>query len=581
MPSPPRFRSALLGLPLLVLACAATPRDERPNAPPPETEAPLVAQTVPEQPLATDSARAQYHILAGEMAAGRDQPEQAAREFLAALAYIDDVELAQRATALAIVARNEDLSLQAARRWLALDPTSADAREVIASLSLKRGELAETLTQCRELIQGHPGGPAEGFMLVLPVLSQAGADRADGALSVMRQLVEEWPDLAAAHLALGLTALHYGRLELAEAAARKAQALDPQERKYVLLLISIWVRANRIAEADARIDQLARTDTPAADLRIGYAQLLLEFGHRDAARRQLESVLKLDPRNADARYALGTLAFEDGDLVTAQKNFEGLLDGPRSSDAALQLGRIAETQQRYAQALAYYRRITQGQASVEAAVRSAYVLARMKRLAEARALLQELRERLPQMAIRFHLAEGELLIDAGQSQAAVELYNAALDEDADNPDLLYGRSLAYERLGQIDAAERDLRRILADEPDDARALNALGYMLVVHAPERIAEAETLITRALALEPDDAAIIDSMGWLQFKLGRPEQALEWLQKAYAKFPDPEVAAHLGEVLWVLNRREEAQNVWTSALRKNPDHPVLRETMQRLSP
>ena len=135
-------------------------------------------------------------------------------------------------------------------------------------------------------------------------------------------------------------------------------------------------------------------------------------------------------------------------------------------------------------------------------------------------------------------------------------------------------------MNQVAPAEQDLRRILEQHPDDARALNALGYMLVVHT-SRLSEAETLISRAIALEPDDAAIVDSMGWLQYKLGRTDQALEWLKKAYAQFPDPEVAAHLGEVMWALGQRDEAQKVWKTALRNNPDHPVLLETMKRLAP
>lgn len=581
VPSTPRSAFAVFGLPLLVFGCAATPRVEQPTALPPGIDVPIVATDVPDRPLASDEAKAQYHILAGEMAAGRDQPELAAQEFLAALKFVDDPELARRATALAIAARDEDLSLEAARRWLALEPASADPREVIASLSLQRGELSETLAQCRELVRGHPGGLADGFRHAAQVLSQVGPDRADGALSVMGQLVEEWPDLAGAHHALGAVALRYGRLDLAETAARKAQQMEPDNRDHALLLIGIWVRENRIAEADARVAQLAKTDATPVDLRMGYAKLLLESSQREAARRQLEEVLKLDRRNVDARYALGVLAFNDGDHDIAQKYFKSLLDGPRSQDAALQLGRIAEAQQRFAQALDYYSRVSQGASGLDAALRRAYVLARMERMPEARALMQDLREQFPQMAIRFYLAEGELLINSGENQSALELYGDALKQDANNPDLLYGRSLAYERLKDIAAAEQDLRRILAEHPEDARALNALGYMLVVHAPERLAEAETLITRALAMEPDDAAIIDSMGWLQFKLGRPEQALEWLKKAHAQFPDPEVAAHLGEVLWTLNQRDEAQKVWASALRNNPDHPVLLETIKRLAP
>ncbi len=563
---------------LVQLLCGCAAMSSPPLPTPKDFEA--LAQGAPTQPLQTAEARAQYHILVGEMAAGREQPETAAREFLAALELVADAELARRATALAIAARSEELSLAAAQRWLALEPAAADPREVIASLSLQRGELAETLAQCRELVRGHPAGLADGFLHAAQVLSQVSPDRADGALSVMHQLIAQWPELAGAHHALAVVALRYARLDLAEAAARKAQQLEPDARSHALLLVGVWVRQDRIAEADARVAALASAAPDAADLRMGYARLLLEAGERDAARRQLEAVLKLDRRHVDAHYALGVLAFNDGDHKAAQQHLAGLLGGPRSQEAAMQLGRIAEAQQQYAQALEYYSRVHQGASAVDAALRRAFVLARMARMPEARALMQSLRDKLPQLATRFYMAEGELLIDSGDHAAALQLYDDALQSDEGNPDLLYGRSLAHERLGRIDQAESDLRGILDAQPDDARALNALGYMLLTHTP-RLGEAETLITRALTLEPDDAAIIDSMGWLQYKLGRPDQALVWLKKAYAQFPDPEVAAHLGEVLWALGERQQAQAIWQAALRNHPDHPALLDTVRRLTP
>lgn len=579
-PTPRALLPTLALLSTLVGGCALTPPATPDAEAAPKTDFEVLAQGAPEDPLQTAEARAQYHIMAGEMAAGRDQPQLAAREFLAALESVDDVSLAQRATALAVTARDEDLALTAARRWQALEPDSADPREVIASLAIRRGDLTTTLEQTRALIEGHPGGIADGFLHVAQVLTQAGHERADAALAVMQQLVAQWPDTAGAHHGLGVLALQFKRLDLAEAATRKAQSLDPQDRDHTLLLIGIWAQQGRIDEADALLEKLLPKGKDAVELRMGYAKLLLENGQRAAARRQLERILKLDKNNVDAHYALGVLAFNEGDHETAIAHLQPLLDGPRTSEAAMQLGRIAEARQDYLQALAYYARVGHGPATLDAATRRALVLGRMNRLDDARDLLSGLRDRYPQFAVRFYLAEGELLLNSGDNQAALKLYSEAIDDDRNNAELLYGRSLAYERLAQIDLAEKDLRQLLNREPDDARALNALGYMLVVHT-QRLSEAETVISRAIALEPDDAAIIDSMGWLQYKLGRPEQALTWLKKAYAQLPDPEVAAHLGEVLWVLDDREQAQAVWKAALRNDPEHPVLLETIRRLNP
>jgi Flp pilus assembly protein TadD len=158
-------------------------------------------------------------------------------------------------------------------------------------------------------------------------------------------------------------------------------------------------------------------------------------------------------------------------------------------------------------------------------------------------------------------------------------YDQALREHPAEPDLLYGRSLVHERLQDVGAAEADLRRILQDDADDARAMNALGYMLTVHT-ERLDEARKLIKRALELSPDDAAVIDSMGWVEFRQGRPHEALALLEKAFSKNQDPEIAAHLGEVLWTLGRRDQARAIWEAALTRDPEHRVLRDTVDRLS-
>jgi Flp pilus assembly protein TadD len=171
-----------------------------------------------------------------------------------------------------------------------------------------------------------------------------------------------------------------------------------------------------------------------------------------------------------------------------------------------------------------------------------------------------------------------LLLDAGAGKDALALYDQALRENPGEGDLLYGRSLVHERLKDVASAEADLRRIIATDADDARAMNALGYMLTVHT-ERLAEARKLVARALELTPDDAAVIDSMGWIEFRQGRHREARALLEKAFGKVKDPEIAAHLGEVLWTLGERDRARAIWQAGLSKDPEHRVLRDTVQRL--
>ncbi len=573
-----RFDS-LLRLPALGLLLAATSAPAADAADAPDAVAAAVhadadtaADTLPPE--------AQFHLMAGELAAGRQQPEIAAREFLAALSYFDDAELAQRATALAAAARDEDLALRAARRWLDIEPTAGDAREVIARVALRQGNLSEVDTQCRALIQGHAGGQADGFRQVALILGQTDNAQKDAAIAVMKGLVADWPELAGAHHALGALALRYGDLPLAENAADRAMALAPEERDYALLLIGIYVRQDRMANADALIAKLLRKDAKPAELRMGYAKLLLESDHREAARTQLKKIIEKQPDYTDAAFALGILAINDRELDAAAAYFKPLLAGARAQEAAFELGRIAEQQGKFDLALDYLGRVTRGPQALDAAVHRANVLAQQGKLTDAQDLMQTLRRQLPQLAQRFYLAEGQMLIDNDQLELALALYNEALAEFPDDGDLLYGRSLVYERQNRVELAEKDLRVLVDADPEDSRALNALGYMLTVHT-QRLDEAHALIDKALKLEPNDPAILDSMGWVQYKRGETQDALVLLRRAFDRFPDAEVAAHLGEVLWSLGNRAEARTIWDAALKEAPDHPVLTETIQRLNP
>ncbi|MGH8481991.1 MAG: tetratricopeptide repeat protein [Nevskiaceae bacterium] len=525
-------------------------------------------------------AKAQYHVMVGEMAAQRRQPEVAAREFLKALEFSPEPELAMRAASLALAAKNEPLALQAARRWQELAPDDADPREAVARLALRAGKRDETLKQCEALIRGHAGGPAEGFRQVAQVLSQEGGKQSD-ALAVMDQLRRQWPELAGGWHAQSLLALRFNNIELAEKSAREALRVAPGSRESLLLLSGVLVRKGDIAGADAAMAEVLKAEgADAVELRMGYARLLLEAGQLDAARREFEAILAARPDAREPRFALGLLELERENLDGAEPHFTALLEAPEFRQrAAYYLGRIEEVRRNPARALEWYGQVTEGEQALEALTRRALALGKLGRAAEARRLLTEMRREMPMFAPRFYLAEGELLLDTDAAPEALALYDQALREHPDEPDLLYGRSLVHERLKDVGAAEADLRRILSDDADDARAMNALGYMLTVHT-ERLDEARKLIVRALELMPDDAAVIDSLGWVEFRQGRHRQALALLEKAFSKARDPEIAAHLGEVLWTLGDREQARAVWDAALTRDPDHRVLRDTVDRLT-
>jgi tetratricopeptide (TPR) repeat protein len=531
-----------------------------------------------EQRFSSPQAAAQYHVLVGEMAAGREQPAVAAAEFLKALEIVPDPELAMRAASLALIARNEGLALQAARRWQELAPDEMDPREAVARLALRAGGRDEAFAQCEAIIKGHAGGPEEGFRQVAQVLSQEGG-RKDDALAVMERLRRSYPGLAGAWHAQSLLALRFGEVDLAESAAREALRLRPGARETLLLLTGVLVKKGDIAGADKAIDELIK-DGDAPELRMGYARLLLEAERQDEARHQFEVVLAEKPDSAEARYALGLLALEQNKVDAAEPHFRALLESPELKGRAMYyLGRIEEERDRPAEALKWYEQVNEGEQAVDALTRRALTLGKLGRLDEGRALMTEMRRALPMYGTRFYVAEAELLLDSSREEHALALYEQALREIPADADLLYGRSLVHEKLNNVAKAEADLRAILANDKDDARAMNALGYMLTVHT-DRLDEARTLIVRALELTPDDAAVIDSMGWVEFRQGRLAEARALLERAFDKAKDPEIAAHLGEVLWVLGEKVRAREIWDAALARDPDHAVLRETVNRLA-
>lgn len=522
-------------------------------------------------------AQAQFHVLAGEMAAGRQLPEVAAEEFLKALNFTADSALAARATAFALAARRDDLALAAAQKWLAAESSSLDAREVIVRLSLKGGNATEARQQCEAIIKGHPAGEGDGLRHVALVLAQD-KDNAPAALALMKSLAAERPQSAAAQRALALLAFRFEDVPLTEKAAREALRIAPGERESVLLLTAALVRRGDLAGADQAMAPLL-AEKKSGDLRLGYAKLLIDGNQRAAAKEQLKQVLKVEPASGDAHLAMGLLLLDERAPDEAEPHFTKLLDNPdRRGDAAYYLGRIAEMRRQPQVALGWYEKTTSGSQVMDGYVRRARVLAQLKRMPEARELLSALREQYPPLASRLTAMEGELLMQDEAYLEALNLYDSALKAEPDDAELIYSRSLLHERMNRFELAEADLRKLIARDANDARALNALGYMLTLHS-QRFDEAAKLIGRAYELTPEDPAVLDSLGWVQFKLGKPAEALPYLQKAHSRFPDPEVTAHLGEVLWALGEKEKARALLQAASREDPANAVLRETMQRL--
>jgi tetratricopeptide (TPR) repeat protein len=570
LPHPLRA-ALLLTLAFSTAGCAMFAPPQPPSEPP---AAPAVTGP-PESP----EARLQYHVLVAELAAQRNSPEVAAEHYLAAAELSSDPELAESATRYALLAGDEDKAVLASLRWSSLAPDAVPPRELIARNHLRQGRLDALYAESTAIIARHPDGRDEGFREVALLLS-ADNTFADPALAVMQRLVNDDPQRAASHYAYGLMAVRLGRNELGVQQADAALKLERDWPEAYLLKIGAQVRAGQLKEARHTLDQaLPRAEDPVL-LRLSYARLLLEAEQSEAATAQYHEVLRTDASNPDALYALALLALQAEKTDAAHGYLMTLFDsGQRRDEAAWFLAQIEEERENYQGAYQWYGVVTGGARAQDAQLRRAYTLYKFQGIASAQAYLAKLGESNPDLAQRLYAAEAELYFEDGKPTQALQRYEAGLREFPDDPDLVYGRAMMHAETGNVPAAEQDLRGLLARDPDDARSLNALGYLLSNHS-NKYQEALELVDRALKLTPDDPAVIDSMGWIQYRLGNLEGSLELLRKAFERQPDPEIAAHLGEVLWQLGQRDQAHDVWRTALADNPDHRVLRETVDRLS-
>ena len=313
-------------------------------------------------------------------------------------------------------------------------------------------------------------------------------------------------------------------------------------------------------------------------LRLQYARLLTT-SDLAAAREQFEILSAQSPRDGDLLLSLALINREIGDDLAAKAYLGQMLAlEQRVDEAHYYLGRIAENEGDAQSALSHYRQVEEGREYLQANSRIGHILIAAGQLEKNHAWFNQQRAEKPLGREQLYGLEADLLIQAGATTEAMQVLNQALAEIPETTSLLYARSMLAEQQDDLVQMEADLRAIIANEPDNSTALNALGYSLA-NRTERYDEALALISQALALEPDEPAILDSMGWVLYRKGRYEEALDYLTRAYAEFPDPEVAAHLGEVLWVNGDTDAATQVWQGALLKDPNHKILLSTLERL--
>lgn len=527
-----------------------------------------------------------FKLLAAEIAFQRGQWQAAYITTLGVAQETRDPRIAQRAAEIAMSVSQPAEALAAIRLWRELAPRSEEAAQYYLGLVILSEQMAQAQPLLAErLSAASPQERGELIVQIQRLLLRAKNKAA--AFDMLEQLLAPYANLPQTPLALAQGALAKGDRERAFQEASRAIKAQPDSELAALTLAQMSADQNA---SIAVLTQFLDSHPEAREVRMAYARILVEQKQFDLASKQFEILLKAQPQDLGAIYALGILGVQTQDLVSAEKylgtyiaELESMPREQRDPTQALMiLAQIAEDRNDSKGALRWLEKIAPGElqspAYFSALLKRAQLTGKQGDLPAAQKLLQDYASENAQQQAQIIMAQALILREAGLDNAASSALEAGLKRFPDNTELLYDAAMAAEKQQQYKQMEAALRRIIKLEPQKQHAYNALGYSLA-ERNLRLPEARKLIARAMELAPEDPFIMDSMGWVEFRLGNLKQAEALLRRAYALRPDVEIGTHLGEVLWVSGKKDEAQQLWRAALAKEPGNKILKSTLTRL--
>ncbi|MEP6358206.1 MAG: tetratricopeptide repeat protein [Halioglobus sp.] len=562
----------LLLLPALLWGCASVQEQVVTQDTPQKPE--VVAETVPtpaERAFPDDSI---YPLLVAEFALRRRQYDVALATYMQQADALRDRGVSAHTTHLAQFMQREPEALHSVALWSELEPDNVEAQKTLATLLVRRGRTLEAMPHLAAVARTGRSAP---FPILLTGFRQLSPAQRAELVSGVNALALEFPD----NTQLLLTqALIHEELDQNQQALEKLDRLfatDPYQSQAVFLEAKLLLEAGD-KKPFQRIEAALNANPDDNRLRLQYARLLTQ-NNMDEARGQFEILSARAPEDADLLFSLALINRETGDDIAAKAYLQQMLElDERTDEAHYYLGRIAEDEEQFTDAIANYRQVSGGRDFMSANNHIGRILIEQDQLQQSKLHFEITRKRYPDDAEQLFTLEAELFNQLGMLEESEQVLNEGLVQFPASTSLLYSRSLIAEKQNDLITMEADLRSILEKNPQNATALNALGYSLA-NRTDRYDEAYELIAKALELQPGEPAILDSMGWVLFRKGEYPQAINYLQQAYDKFPDPEVAAHLGEAHWANGDTEAAMTIWENALKQDPDHKVLMATLQRL--
>ncbi len=520
-----------------------------------------------------------YKLLVAEIAGQRGEMEMAVKNYLEVAQETRDPKVAARAAQVAIYAKDMESALAASNLWVKVDPENAEAHRSLASAYIRMSRPIDAVKHYEKMLEllHDAENPGHGFSVISSTLARE-PDR-ELSMSVMDKLVQNRQDNPYALFAYAHLAMRQARFEMALEALDKSLEVKPNWGSAVILRSRILAMQGARGEALSYLENVLK-GSMSKDIQVGltYARMLTEARQLEKALDQFKRLADLDKRNVEINYYAGVLALQLQKLDVAEKYLQKVLKlGGRLQETNYYLGQVAEQRKDYDAAINRYSFVRHGEFYFNAQLRVVSVLADQKKFDRSIDHLQTIRVNSSKQRLQLILLEGDLLRESKRLAEAKEFYSRVLDTMPNETSVRYARALVAEKLGEIDLLESDLQTILKQEPSNAQVLNALGYTLADRT-DRYDEALKYIQRAIEIEPDDAAVVDSLGWVYYRLGNFEQSIKHLRRANELSKDPEIAAHLGEVLWASGEKEAAMEIWEKSLKDNPDDEALLDVMKQ---
>lgn len=577
----------MIPLAVLVAALAANGALAADAAPAPVAKSRAAkAERAPRAPAAVPTSAAElpagqvaYQVLLAEIALRRGYGDLALSVYAELALRSRDPQVLARAIEVAGFARRMDLAHELAQLWVETEPESVTARQTLVGVLIVLNRLDDLVPHLSKLLEQDKDNLGDNLSRLNRMLARQPDKSA--VLRLVQRVTQPYQGVAEAHFAVAQAALAAGDRPLAQESVRRAQELRPEWEMPVLLEAQI-VSAEAPAKVVPLLERYLSRHPNAKDVRLHLARAYVGDKRFSDASAEFRRLLRDFPNSVEVVYPVAILALQQNDLDTAETQLKHLLElefGDRNL-VNYYLGQVMEARKNEAAAIDYYGQVGLSEPFLNARNRQAMLLARAGKLDEARQVLQQTATMHPTERVALGQSEAQLLRDAKRYAEALEVLERLLKSNPGNAELLYDSALVADRLDKVALVEERLRQVIALQPENAHAYNALGYTFA-ERNMRLDEARELVARALALLPDDAFIIDSMGWVLYRQGDLAGALIQLQKAYGLRQDPEIAAHMGEVLWGLGRQDEARRVLREAARKDPDNEALAAAVKKFQP